>query len=351
MAYKLTRCDNGDVLYFSTDLSQYLGQYVASVKDPYCMFVEFVEEVPDGESLDVITVAYCSTTCEECLKKYYALTDCSGRYPTLYSYDTRLADEVGNIIRVPYYQNSCFSVTELAASDADIREASVPFIDFASSYSNCLDCQPQESTPVVEALNVCDPEKAEKIKCRYVDLVYQQVLSKRFGVKFCCPGDLVGATISNELMDIQLLQDPDPEFPEPVVEYCCLQIPSPCQQFQNNCQECLETNPATSEECNCTASENSPHDCHIYEVVVTENQIALATGNSNSWLNGKLFFGYFSCGSTTSTFHSFEAPGTVDFCVLGIPVFGYYANNEWVEIENLIRGAVCAEEENTCCNG
>ena len=349
MAYKLTRCDNGEVQYVSTDISQYLGQYVTSEKAPYCMLVEYYEtsEVTPG----TITVTDCYSSCEECSRIYYALTDCSGRYPTIYTYDQSLEGKSGNIIRVPYYQNSCFSILALASVDAEIRSTSVPFIEFSNTYRTCIECQPQEPTPAVEALEVCDPEKVERIKCKYVDLIHQQVLSKRFGVKFCCPGDLVGATISNELIDIQLLQDPDPGFPEPIVEYCCLQIPDPCQQFQNNCHECVETNPATAEGCNCTASVDSPYDCHIYSVSVTEEQIALATGNSNSWLNGKVFFGYFSCGSTASTFHSFEALGTEEFCVLGIPVFGYYANNEWVEIENPIRGAVCTEEENTCCNG
>lgn len=289
-----------------------------------------------------VSTTECVDYCEPDTGDYYRLVDCAGLYLDIFSKDPALEAAVGNIIRIPFFKNSCFSVYPANFSKF---EKYYPPINFAGPYDDCLTCAPKEPVHPVVITGDCDPEIVEEIKCSFVDMVYQQMMSKRLGIEFCCPADKVKWDIKNDILDQDLIVQANPPLPEPVVEVCCIPttptcLPTPC---------CNQVVLPTSEVCHCEASQNSPHDCHTYQVTVTSLHIAAAVGNTATHLNGKVFFGYFKCKETAPTILSYTAPNDESFCVIGIPRFGYYRNDVWTEI-TLVRGAVCVDPITPCCH-
>jgi hypothetical protein len=306
---------------------------------------EAFEVEPCGPPLEVIS---CYQTCEECSTKAYLLYSCTSQF-SIQSTDPRLeelnSDE--KIIRIPFYQDGCFRIEQIAY---DRTRTYIPVVEYSGVYDNCLDCYPKETVEPLVEFGICDPQKVIDIKCDFAEMMYQQMMSRRLGIEFCCPIEKGKATLKNDIIDFALLPDELPDLPEPYVEYCCIPITTDnCPPV--SCSTCTET-VVEVENCNCTASENSPHPCHTYQVTVLGNQLLLAAGNTNGSLNGKVYFAYFKCKATKPTIVEYTTAQTNPYCVLGIPVFGYYTNNEWVNLP-LTRGEECPEEEitNTCCNG
>jgi hypothetical protein len=295
-----------------------------------------------------LQVISCYQTCEECSTKAYLLSSCTSQF-SIQSTDPRLEDlnSDNKIIRIPFYQDSCFRIEQIAY---DRTRTYIPVIEYSGIYDNCLNCYPREIVDPLVEFGICDPQKVVDIKCDFAEMMYQQMMSRRLGIEFCCPIEKGKATLKNDIIDFAILPDELPDLPEPYVEYCCIPITTDnCPPV--SCSTCTET-VIEVEDCNCTASENSPHPCHTYQVTVLGNYLLLAAGNSNGSVNGKVYFAYFKCKATKPTLVEYTTAQTNPYCVLGIPVFGYYANNEWVNLP-LTRGEECPEEEiiNTCCNG
>jgi hypothetical protein len=308
--------------------------------------VDYIE-VNYIQNIQEVFVEYCYQTCEECSTKAYLLFSCTSQF-SIQSTDPRLeelnSDE--KIIRIPFYQDGCFRIKQVAY---DRTRTYIPVVEYSGVYDNCLDCFPRETVEPLVEFGICDPQKVVDIKCDFAEMMYQQMMSRRLGIEFCCPIEKGKATLKNDIIDFALLPDELPELPEPYVEYCCIPITTDnCPPI--SCSTCIET-VVEVENCNCTASENSPHPCHTYQVTVLGKQLLLAAGNTNGSLNGKVYFAYFKCKTTKPTVVEYTTAQTNPYCVLGIPVFGYYANNEWVNLP-LTRGEECPEEEitNTCCN-
>jgi hypothetical protein len=333
----------------------FFGDYLAYLsEDTECPFGTFtIEEGSIFESFVVapcnppLEVISCYQTCEECSTKAYLLSSCTSQF-SIYSIDPRLEDlnSDNKIIRIPFYQDGCFRIEQIAY---DRTRTYIPVIEYSGVYDNCLDCYPKETVEPLLEFGICDPQKVIDIKCDFAEMMYQQMMSRRLGTEFCCPIEKGKATLKNDIIDFALLPDELPDLPEPYVEYCCIPITTDnCPPV--SCSTCTETI-VEVENCNCTASENSPHPCHTYQVTVLGNQLLLAAGNTNGSLNGKVYFAYFKCKATKPTVVEYTTAQTNLYCVLGIPVFGYYANNEWVNLP-LTRGEECPEEEitNTCCN-
>jgi|GEM_PF-4469092 len=324
-------------------------------EDTTCPFGTYtIEEGSIFEAFSVVpcnpplVIEYCYPTCEECSTKSYRVYSCSSDFE-IFSTDPRselLASE-DQVIRIPFYNNGCFKIEQVSY---DRTKTYIPVLDYSGIYNNCIDCYPRETVEPLVEFGICDPQKVVDIKCDFAEMMYQQMMSRRLGIEFCCPIEKGKATLKNDIIDFALLPDELPDLPEPYVEYCCIPIttdncpPEPCTT-------CTET-VVEVEDCNCTASENSPHPCHTYQVTVLGNQLLLAAGNTNGSQNGKVYFAYFKCKATKPTVVEYTTAQTNPYCVLGIPVFGYYANNEWVNLP-LTRGEECPEEQitNTCCNG
>lgn len=338
MSFSLTKCTAPFTeITTITDLSAYVGRVVTLDKYVGCYLVGTSEKATTRE-VDVLS---CYNDCEDCARKVYVLQDCTGRYPDIYSTDTRLDDKIDKIVKVPFYQDSCFLVlTEQFVSGLTIN----PYIEVSETHTTCLSCQ--TSYPVLPSTEeeMCETEHILEVKTKFSDMILQSIDAKRLGIKFCCPLDENVWDLRHNILEHELLEDPDPELPEPFVEECCLVIP-------NNSTCCCDENAiAVTEGCSCVASNNSPHDCHMYTVTITQQNIDLAVGNTEILKNGRVFFGYFKCKETNPTFVELTVAGITTYCVLGIPVLGYYAEDEWVELLTLARGAVCEPPVVNTCN-
>ena len=129
--YKLTNCDDKTlIVYTSTDLSAYVGQVITRLDCPGCWYVEEIEDIPSDVP---ITVDVSYIDCIECARDYYLLTDCTGYKDPIITY-TDLSQYVGDVIKIKYCPETCWSVTTtLLATNAGIV---IPEVE----YVNCPEC-------------------------------------------------------------------------------------------------------------------------------------------------------------------------------------------------------------------
>lgn len=354
MGFQLRNCANTqDTFTTNTNLSQYIGNVLEL--EGYVGTCWTVVGAIEGTG-PTVTVAECYKKCEDCLRTAYLLTDCSGRLQPIYSSQEDLEDHVGNVIKVPYYDMACFTVSIVKYD----RTKTYYEIDYSNTYTSCELCKRRKTIDPEYTSERCDTEYIEKVKYHYSELHYQKVISKRYGVAFCCPQDEVKWEIKNEILDNQLIDYPSPDLPEAYVESCCIEISSSSRNCNStDCTTCNQELPKADCPCNCSASSNTIHDCHTYVFTVTAEMLLEATGNTNTAANGKVYFGYIPCGGNKSLTKSYNTASQElkTFCVLGIPILGWFKNNEWVEHTTLVgvtltRGAVCEEDINECdtCN-
>jgi len=72
-------------------------------------------------------------------------------------------------------------------------------------------------------VNNVDADKAESIFCTYANMNYKKVLALRYGIEFCCPYDLVSATIEFEILKMDIATDS---------KACCpTVIATPCFEY------------------------------------------------------------------------------------------------------------------------
>ena len=334
MNYLLTKCgEPKSVLTTNTDFSMYVGKVVTIEKYDGCYIVS--ETL--AESLGAKKIINCYDTCDECAKEFFILTDCSGNYPSIYTSDSQLVSLEGAIIKIPFYDNHCFLVTKVPYDKTVLDHY---HIDFSNHYTACTDCYERIPVSPSTDLGLCDSEKIQEVKCSFVNSTHQKVMERKYGIKPCCAEDKIRTALDKDMLEHDLLLDPDPELPEPYIESCCIKaLPIVCGCHEN-------TVVTEISDCNCEASENSPHDCHQYLVTTTPEEIALAIGNDETYFNNKVFFVYFKCKETKPTQVVLEANSSNTYCTLGIPIKGYFANNVWVDLL-LVRGVVCEEIINT----
>ncbi len=345
MGFQLRNCEDIEqVIITDTSLVDYVGQIVL-LEEYADICWEVLAEVEDTGA--VVTVTDCFQSCDDCTRMAYQLTDCTGRLLPRYSVQDDLAAHIGAIIKVPYYDNSCFTITEVRYYSF---ERETEHIEYSNIYDTCAECRQRKTVEPDYTVVNCDTEYTDKVKSRSSETIYNQVISKRYGVKPCCQEDAMKWEIRNEMLKIDLLRHPSPDLPEPIVEACCIVTTVPC----TGCRVC----PTEGEEvvcpCKCSASAVSPHDCHTYTFNVVAEMLADATGNTDTNLNGKNYFGYIPCGKTDAVTVALEEASSEEFCVLGIPILGWYKDNEWVNYDsipegNLTRGAVCEAPEETEC--
>jgi hypothetical protein len=128
----------------------------------------------------------------------------------------------------------------------------------------------------------------------------------------------------------------------PKPDVCCIQ-PTPC--VPQICGPCNQT--VQAENCNCKSSgEESPHPCNEYTFLITTEQLALAIENQEDWKNGKVFLAYFPCKKEETIVKSFNSPTSETLCVLGEPLFGYFAQDNFVEV-TVQSSDIC--EPKSCC--
>jgi hypothetical protein len=174
-----------------------------------------------------ITTSYAD--CDACrlieVPPCYSLTNCETEAITYYSGDI-LADYVGQTIQIIINNVvNCFTVNEAQCTDP----LPDPFdLTIEGCYDTCESCLPLPVPPKTLKLRavlpnyetaLCDPEKVEKIKCTFADLMYQSAMSRRFDIKFCCPKDLYTWQLRHEKINLDLTKYLNPT-PDPCNPIC-----------------------------------------------------------------------------------------------------------------------------------
>jgi hypothetical protein len=154
--------------------------------------------------------------CETCNAICYRLVDCSGGAEVLTSDD--LAGYIGKTIK---WQNDsaeefCADVTSFICRTETFTSENITVID---CYDTCTECT---AVPVVETpstfkatkrapkpnyeLGICKPEEYDKANCKFSELVFHDVASRRYGIEHCCDDDLDKWDVKQALMNLQVIQ-------------------------------------------------------------------------------------------------------------------------------------------------
>lgn len=107
VAYKLQNCRNSfEVQYTTQDLSEYVGEVIET--DCACWKVIQINYIPPSTTL--VTIDFSFKNCNDCLSKFYRLTDCEGIVDDIVT-KTNLQAYLGKIVKIENCEN-CWEVTE-----------------------------------------------------------------------------------------------------------------------------------------------------------------------------------------------------------------------------------------------
>lgn len=165
-----------------------------------------------------VTIQEIFPCCEECTQVCYELTDCEGTKEPIQT-NTDLAQYVGQTITILTCPETCWTVAEIecpTSTEATYLEK----VYVKEAFADCVSCLPApvpvepfeiKSRTVKPGYNTkgCSIEYVEKISCDYSEALYQEVITKRYGIKFCCSLDLDALDIKKQLMDFKMITDPD----------------------------------------------------------------------------------------------------------------------------------------------
>lgn len=272
--YELVDCNNPQVIiYTSTDLSEYIGQYITLAEyGDVCFYVSIAQGLVPSDIPVTLTSHYAS--CEVCSTQKYLLQDCTDTLPDVITI-TDLSAYVGQIIVLETCPDVCWSVEETDLSgntevtvintfntcedcttppvtqcvsftnkSGKEQEALVTGPDGISVvlsvlpgttspkgcylswdigtslltpvvYGNCVDnvCPevPQPKRKVTPGYDTpaCTPEYYEKVECNFSEWMYKDVLEQRYGISNCCPEELMKWEIKHEMLMLDSLVNPD----------------------------------------------------------------------------------------------------------------------------------------------
>lgn len=176
-----------------------------------------------------ITTAYAS--CDNCavleVPPCFLLIDCITGDELIYSGDV-LSEYVNRVIQINIEGViKCFSVEEAPCTEESLELVFEHVVLHCFDLDQCVDCLPNPEpikTPTLRYVQpgydtaLCDSDKVEKIKCTFAELMYQQAMSRRFNIKFCCPKDLGLWQLRNEkiILDLTKFINPTPDPCNPI---------------------------------------------------------------------------------------------------------------------------------------
>jgi len=360
MGFLIRNCiDSDQTVITDTDLTAYVNRIIV-LAEYVGICWEVVEETEDTGAN--VTVGSCFFSCEDCARTAYQLTDCTGRLSPIFSTQEDLEDLVGSIIKVPYYDNSCFNVSIVTYDNS----ATYYIVDYTNNYTSCSACRQLKTIVPKYTLENCDIEKVDKIKGNFAEAIYQEVMTKRFGVKYCCDTEKVKWELKNDLIDYELNNHASPDFPEPIVEPCCIDKfgssnCDPCNTNNTNLCTCnSQVTPCSCEdqnlcgchtqivkECSCKKIEvvNSCN-CYTYKFNILATMLADATGNTDTTRNNKVYLRYTPCGERGQITINYVEAEKQEQCMYGTPTLFWYKDDVQVEFDaieggNLKRCATC----------
>jgi hypothetical protein len=132
--YELVNCEDGSIIYTSTDLSEYVEQVVQlEVYGNECWFVRVLDsQIPSDTT---VNVSESFATCPECTSSYFLLEDCN----TLSSTEpivtiTDLSQYVGQVITLSTCPEICWTVSETDYSP------DYQVVNVESDFEDCDEC-------------------------------------------------------------------------------------------------------------------------------------------------------------------------------------------------------------------
>lgn len=209
--YILTNCAApSQIISTSTNLSPYVGSVVQIAGYPNTCWT--VSTSSACKTLTPVQVTNTFVDCTSCLCLVYLLTDCSGINPPIIT-KTNLSAYVGQVVQIKSCADVCWQVS---CSSTDTGAVDVVFI---KSFDTCILCNPPIPTPTPELLHQrkvrpgyntpgCSPEYTEKINCKFSEQVFNQIKSRRYGIKTCCEDDLQRYYIKKQMLDLRAIWDP-----------------------------------------------------------------------------------------------------------------------------------------------
>ena len=229
-----------------------VADFACSTPTPYlpecaCYTVETTDACSDVITLVNISAPETFNTCEICTNiiqpPCYLLTDCADSNYTITTGDD-LSEYVGLVVNIRACEG-CFtvSITEDCAG-------AVSVLPVTASFETCIECNPPVEpepfrliTRKVEpgySTQVCPPEYVEKVNCTFSEAMYNEVLSKRYGLENCCVIDAQKWTIKKELMDLKMLELPSPSKPDCYCYTISQSAGTNCFKYID-CTGCLQT--------------------------------------------------------------------------------------------------------------
>lgn len=145
--------------------------------------------------------------------------------------------------------NGCYKILEEECKEEEWNEFKwYDTFTETTCVKDCFECLPEPV--IVKSLieqktiypdfivNNVDPDKAESIFCTYANMNYKKVLALRYGIEFCCPYDLVSATIEFEILKMDIATDSKACCPtvisKPCFEYSVTVGPISFSELQTN---------------------------------------------------------------------------------------------------------------------
>lgn len=231
--YLATNCDDpGETYLFkledgSTSLDITLT-YVLDVDLDKCWTIEDSVDCDDTTPVGIVTDSFAD--CQDCGGACYLLTNCATQ-ETIVVDDPTLAQFNGEVIEVIVDPNTtlCLLVEEVPCFEAIIVPLPGTIVE---CYTTCERCLPAPLPPP-EPLNIrnrtvkpgyntpgCPPEYVDKVNCKFAEAMYQEAISTRYGIEFCCENAINQDkwVIKKELLDLKMITDLD----------ACKAAPSDC---------------------------------------------------------------------------------------------------------------------------
>jgi hypothetical protein len=156
---------------------------------------------------------------------FYELTDCAGVLDPIQT-STDLSGYVDTVITLADGTNHeikvCRYVNPPQDLDIDLLEIAI-----YKCFETCEDCLPAPLPPEVPCprpvdpgynTGLCDPNIVEDILCSFSEMMYQQMMSKRYKIDYCCLPDEENLIIKHEKIKMKLRESeslaPDPCDPQ-----------------------------------------------------------------------------------------------------------------------------------------
>ena len=232
--YQLVDCIGvADTIFTITDLSQYVGEIVELKYCPEtCWRVS--RTTPQEVYGDVIVLNSFGTVCADCLTSI--LTPQCATF-------TNTGNTVSIVTYVDIDGNSGLRHT-LAGGQSTTKECYLSWQAGKSitvtEYGICVDgtCPPDPSPLIYRGVTPgyntagCSPEYYEKVVCNYSELLYKDVLEKRYGISSCCSDEINDWEIKYEMLMLAVLVNPD---------YSCLPSTNCGCRTQNDCGYICDT--------------------------------------------------------------------------------------------------------------